>query len=302
MIDSIVKTLGGDADNLLQHVSKGIAKEHITIPAPDHVGSSFGGSDRNGQVLANLERLHRTAAGRHGLPVIRPSTGIGTPGGLTAPISLSSRYIGSPSRAATVAHARRPRVGVAAAQDSVHRQINHEALTYPKRGNPIRERRAGVEDGAAAVGATIICSEDSTRNNRDSDPRMPTTGLASCCVLPAQSDFKWRRLQHRGGHYQAGQPPRRRIQANIIAEAAHQQRRLQRACSARQKRLYDGTLMTDHPIGLVRWQVTGTTGQDRPDQFRRRVEAPTFTGRAHRGVNKRGGGISLISGRSAGGR
>ena len=62
MIDSIVKTLGGDADNLLQHVCKGIAKDHITIPAPDHVGSSFGGSDRNGQVLANLQLAYAAAA------------------------------------------------------------------------------------------------------------------------------------------------------------------------------------------------------------------------------------------------
>ena len=40
-IGRIVATLGADADNLLQHVCKGIPRDQIRIPAPDHVSASI---------------------------------------------------------------------------------------------------------------------------------------------------------------------------------------------------------------------------------------------------------------------
>ncbi|MEO8276583.1 MAG: fructose-bisphosphate aldolase, partial [Thermoanaerobaculia bacterium] len=56
--DRIQTQLGADAESLLSFTCKGIPKERIRIPAADHVSESFGGSDRNAQVMVNLERIH----------------------------------------------------------------------------------------------------------------------------------------------------------------------------------------------------------------------------------------------------
>jgi class I fructose-bisphosphate aldolase len=68
------------------------------------------------------------------------------------------------------------------------------------------------------------------------------------------------------------------------------------------KRLYDGTLMSDHPVDLVRWQVTNcylgkiglinSGGESKgAGDFAEAVRTAV--------INKRGGGMGLISGRKA---
>src|SRR5262245_47061501 len=57
-LDKIVAYLGDDADNLLSHTCKGITRDRLTLPGPDHTDRVWAHSDRKPQVLVNLERLH----------------------------------------------------------------------------------------------------------------------------------------------------------------------------------------------------------------------------------------------------
>ena len=55
---SIVEILGKDADELLSFTCKGIPKEQLTLPGPDHVERIWALSDRKPPVLVNLQRLY----------------------------------------------------------------------------------------------------------------------------------------------------------------------------------------------------------------------------------------------------
>jgi fructose-bisphosphate aldolase, class I len=52
--------LGSQADYLLNHTCKTIAKEHIHLPGNDFVDRAFGLSNRNPQVLKSLQALYGT--------------------------------------------------------------------------------------------------------------------------------------------------------------------------------------------------------------------------------------------------
>ena len=62
--------LGDEAESLLTYDAKGIPKEDLHLPGPDFVDRIFAQSDRNPQVLRNLNllfnscRLARRAEGR----------------------------------------------------------------------------------------------------------------------------------------------------------------------------------------------------------------------------------------------
>ena len=53
----IQSLLGGDADSLLNHVSKTIPKENIQIPGGDFVDRVWTNSDRNPSVLRSIQTL-----------------------------------------------------------------------------------------------------------------------------------------------------------------------------------------------------------------------------------------------------
>ena len=57
-LDRIVGFLGDEADSLLSFTCRGIPKEQITVPGPDHVSKIWSQSDRKPQVLVNLQRLY----------------------------------------------------------------------------------------------------------------------------------------------------------------------------------------------------------------------------------------------------
>jgi len=73
-IDQITKSLGKDADDLLSFTCKGIPREQITVPGPDHVERVWSLSDRKPPVLVNLQRLYGTGrlanTGYLGLPLV----------------------------------------------------------------------------------------------------------------------------------------------------------------------------------------------------------------------------------------
>src|SRR5712675_2075396 len=58
MIGDIQKILGADADGLLSHQCKTIAKENLHLPGPDFIDRVFVFTDRPTRVLMNLQQLY----------------------------------------------------------------------------------------------------------------------------------------------------------------------------------------------------------------------------------------------------
>src|SRR5436305_15330056 len=59
-INRIEELLGADAESLLSFTCKGITKDQIMLPGPDHLDRAWGLSDRKPGVLVNLQRLVNT--------------------------------------------------------------------------------------------------------------------------------------------------------------------------------------------------------------------------------------------------
>ena len=53
----IQSLLGDDAESLLSHQSKTIAREELTLPGPDYIDRVLASSDRSPQVLRSLQSL-----------------------------------------------------------------------------------------------------------------------------------------------------------------------------------------------------------------------------------------------------
>ena len=58
MIGDIQKILGADADGLLSHQCKTMAKENLHLPGPDFIDRVFAPTDRPTRVLVNLQQLY----------------------------------------------------------------------------------------------------------------------------------------------------------------------------------------------------------------------------------------------------
>jgi len=72
-MSNISDRLGDDAKDLLDHKCTTIPKENITLPGPNYVDDIFINSDRNNQVLVNLQRMFDSGRlGRSGYLSILP--------------------------------------------------------------------------------------------------------------------------------------------------------------------------------------------------------------------------------------
>jgi len=168
MIDKIKELLGSEADALLSYKAK-VAKERIHLPGPDFVDRIFVPTDRNINVLKNLQWIFQTGrlAGTGYVSILPVDQGIehsaaasfapnpdyfdseniiklAIEGGCNA-VASTLGVLGS------VARKYAPKIPFIV-------KINHnELLTYPNKADQIMF--AGVEQaydmGAAAVGATI---------------------------------------------------------------------------------------------------------------------------------------------------
>ena len=57
-MSSIIERLGDDAKDLLEHKCTTIPKESITLPGKNYIDDVFSHTDRNNQVLGNLQRMY----------------------------------------------------------------------------------------------------------------------------------------------------------------------------------------------------------------------------------------------------
>ena len=326
---NIAKVLGKEAKFLLEHKSKTISANQLHTPSSDFVDRIFANSNRSPQVLRNLQAMfdHGRLAGTGYLSILPVDQGIEHSAGASFaknpiyfdPENIIKLAIEGGCNAVATTYG-----GLALmSRKYAHKipfivKINHnELLTYPNKADQIMF--GSVEDawnlGAAAVGATIYFgSDNSTRQIQEvaaAFERAHDLGMATIlwCYI-RNSAFKKDGKDYHVSADLTGQANHLgvTIQADIIkqklAENNGGYKALNTGSSTYGKldeRIYS-QLTSDHPIDLCRYQVAncymGRAGlinsggeskgaSDLADAIRTAV------------INKRAGGMGLISGRKA---
>jgi class I fructose-bisphosphate aldolase len=327
LIDSITATLGGKADGVLTFANPKIAKERLHVPGPDWVDRIFGPSDRNNRVLNNLGWLFATGrlANTGYLSILPVDQGIEHSAG--ASFARNPDYF-DPANIVRLAveggcNAVASTFGVLGmcARRWAHRipfivKINHnELLTYPNKFDQIMfgTVQQAADMGAAAVGATIYFgSAESGRQIVEVSAafaRAHELGMATVlwCYM-RNSAFKKDKDYHVAADL-TGQANHLgvTIEADIIKQKLPENNGGFKALNSGDssygkldERMYT-ELCSDHPIDLTRYQVAncymgraglinsgGASGKQ--DIFDAVMTAV---------INKRAGGMGLISGRKA---
>src|SRR6478735_4607549 len=324
----IAQLLGDQAEFLLGFKNPKIAKERIHVPGPDLVDRIFAPSDRNNRVLSNLQRLF--GAGRLGgtgyLSILPVDQGIEHSGG--ASFAKNPDYF-DPENIVKLAieggcNAVASTFGVlgAVARKYAHKipfivKFNHnELLTYPNKAEEIvwGTIKQAWNMGATAVGATVYFgSADASREIIEIGKlfeRAHELGLATVlwCYL-RNSAFKVGGTDYHLSADLTGQANHLGVtlQADIIKQKAPENNGGFKALNSGgssygklDERIYS-QLTSDHPIDLTRYQVANcymgraglinSGGASGDNDF---LEA-TVTAV----VNKRAGGMGLISGRKS---
>ena len=323
-LSQIEEILGDDASSLLEHRCETIPKEQLHLPGPDFVDRIWAPSDRNPRVLRSLQTLfdHGRLAGTGYMSILPVDQGIEHSAG--ASFAPNPEYFDGENIVRLAmeggCNAVASTFGVlgSVARRYAHRipfivKLNHnELLTYPNKYDQILfgTVREAWELGAVAVGATIYFgSEQADRQLVEiaaAFHEAHSLGMATVlwCYL-RNSAFK-----HDGTDYHlaadlTGQANHLgvTIEADIIKQKQPETNGGYTALEFGQtsKLVYE-KLTTDHPIDLTRYQVAncymGRSGlinsggassgeTDLKEAIRTAV------------INKRAGGMGLISGRKA---
>ena len=329
MAKNILEILGKDAESLLKHESKTVKKELLHAPGADFVDRIFVQSNRNTQVLRSLQTLFGNGrlANTGYLSILPIDQGIEHSAG--ASFAKNPLYF-DPENIIKLAmeggcNAVATTYGVLALMSRryAHKipfivKINHnELLTYPNKHDQIMF--GSVEDawnlGAVAVGATIYFgSDNATRQIQEVSEafeRAHDLGMGTIlwCYI-RNNAFKTKEKDYHVSADLTGQANHLgvTIQADIIkqklAENTGGYKALNTGASSYGKldeKIYT-ELSSEHPIDLCRYQVIncymGRAGlissggeskgsSDLTDAVRTAV------------INKRAGGMGLISGRKA---
>ncbi len=329
-LERIEELLGADARTLLDYTSKTISKDQLQIPGPDFVDRVWALSDRRPSVLRSLQTLFDGGrlAGTGYLSILPVDQGIEHSAG--ASFAPNPQYF-DPENIVRLAieggcNAVASTFGVLGivARKYAHKipfivKINHnELLTYP---NKFDQVLFGTVDeahdmGAVAVGATIYFgSEESTRQITEvseafsyahelgmatilwcylRNPKFKSeagdmhasadlTGQANHLGVTIQADIIKQKLPERNGGYNS---------LNLSKDAPY---------GKTSKKIYE-ELTTDNPIDLVRYQVANcymgrcgliNSGGESKGASDMQEAVRTAV------INKRGGGMGLISGRKA---
>ena len=323
----ITELLGSDAKALLEHKSTGIAKEQLHLPGPDWVDRIHMHSDRPTPVLRSLQALFGTGrlAGTGYLSILPVDQGIEHSAG--ASFAKNAQYF-DPENIVKLAveggcNAVASTYGGlgTVARKYAHRipfllKVNHnEFLTYPNKFDQIMF--ASIEQardmGCVAVGATIYFgSEESGRQIVEVSQAFEiahSMGMATVlwCYL-RNSAFKKDKDYHLSADL-SGQANHLgvTIEADIIKQKLPENNGGYNALSSKEnpygkidKRVYE-QLTTDHPIDLTRYQLANcymgraglinSGGASGENDFVEAVKTAV--------INKRAGGMGLISGRKA---
>jgi fructose-bisphosphate aldolase, class I len=322
--DKIVELLGDKADNLLNHECKTVSRDLLHLPGADFVDRIFIPTNRNNQVLRNLNAIynHGRLAGTGYVSILPVDQGIEHSAG--ASFAPNPVYF-DPENIVKLAieggcNAVASTYGVLASvsRKYAHRipfivKINHnEFLTYPNKFDQIMF--GSVEEaynlGAAAVGATIYFgSEESSRQIvevAEAFERAHELGMATIlwCYI-RNSGFKKDGTDYHTSTDLTAQANHLgvTIQADIIKQKLPTLNGGYTAINfgKTHPKVYS-ELSTDHPIDLCRYQVVncymgraGLINSGGESKGASDLADAVYTAV----VNKRAGGQGLISGRKA---
>jgi len=322
MID-VEKLLGDESKYLLEHICKTVPKEQLHLPGPDFVDRVLIHTDRSSAVLKNMQNVfdHGRLAGTGYLSILPVDQGIEhSAGSAFAPNPI---YF-DPENIVRLAieggcNAVASTLGVlgAVSRKYAHKipfilKVNHnELLTYPNKYDQVLF--ASVDQahnmGAVAVGATIYYgSDESTRQIQEITQVFEYAhSLGLFTVLWAylrNSAFKTKENDYHLSADLSGQANHLgvTIEADIIKQK-------QAECNGGYKALNFGRthekvyseLTSEHPIDMTRYQVVNcymgragminSGGASGKDDLAQAVRTAV--------INKRAGGMGLISGRKA---
>jgi len=324
--ERIQEILGAEGAGLLEHKCQTIDKSMLQLPGPDFVDRVLVASDRKSGVLANLQRMYNTGrlAGTGYLSILPVDQGIEH----SAAASFAPNPVMfDPEGILTLAveggcNAVASTFGVLGmmARRYAHRipfivKINHsELFSYPNTFDqvPFGNVRQCFDMGAAGVGATIYWGSDESRRQLQeiSEAFAEAHELGMFTVLwcyVRNNAFKTKTADHAVSADFTGQANHLgvTIQADIIKQklpegnGGYNDPELKGF--GKTSKLVYSKLTTDHPIDLTRYQVAncymgraglinsgGASGEhDLLDAVKTAV------------INKRAGGMGLISGRKA---
>lgn len=327
-VNKIAEMLGDDADHLLNHASQTISKDRLYLPGPNFVNDVFRDSDRTPQVLRSLQQMFSTGrlAGTGYLSILPVDQGIEHSGG--ASFAKNPDYF-DPAKIVELAleggcNAVASTFGVlgAVARKYAHRipflvKINHnELLTYPNKHDQIMfgTIKEAWNMGAVAVGATVYFgSPESSRQIievAEAFAYAHELGMATVlwCYL-RNPGFKVDGVNYEASADLTGQGNHLgvTIQADIVKQKLPENnggfKALNSGSSSYGKldeRIYS-QLTSENPIDLTRYQVANgymgriglinSGGASGKNDFAEAVKTAV--------VNKRAGGMGLISGRKA---
>src|SRR5687768_18323378 len=324
----IQELLGSEAESLLNHVSKTIPKESLSLPGGDFVDRVWMYSDRTPAVLRSMQTLYNSGrlAGTGYVSILPVDQGIEHSAG--ASFAPNPEYF-DPDNIVKLAieggcNAVASTYGVlgSVARKYAHKipfivKINHnELLTYPNKFDQVMfgtiEQCRNM--GAVAVGATIYFgSEESTRQITEVSEAFAYAhelGMATIlwCYLrntkfkPAEGDMHTAAdLTGQANHLGVT------IQADIIKQklpernGGYNSLNMESSYGKTNPKIYS-ELTSDNPIDLVRYQVANcymgragliNSGGESKGESDLADAVRTAV------INKRGGGTGLISGRKA---
>ena len=324
MIGKIQEILGSDAESLLSHQCKTIAKENLHLPGPDFIDRVHVVSDRPTRSLVSLQQLFDNGrlAGTGYVSILPVDQGIEHSAG--ASFAPNPSYF-DPENIVKLAieggcNAVASTLGVlgSVARKYAHKipfllKFNHnEFISYPNSYDQIMfaDIKQAFDMGATGVGATIYFgSEESKRQIQEvTEMFHQAHDLGMYTVLWCylrNSAFKTKEMDYHVSADLTGQANHLgvSIEADIIKQKLPENNGGYNALNfgKTHKKVYSD-LTTDHPIDLTRYQVANcymgragliNSGGASAGESDLKEAVKTAV------VNKRAGGTGLISGRKA---
>jgi fructose-bisphosphate aldolase, class I len=325
----IEKLLGEEGQALLKHECKTISKDLLHLPGPDYIDRVWIDTDRTGSVLRNLQNVFNTGrlSGTGYVSILPVDQGIEHSAG--ASFAKNPLYFDSANIVKLAieggCNAVASTLGVlgSCSRKYAHKipfivKLNHnEFLTYPNKFDQIMFGKVeqAFEMGATGVGATIYFgSDEATRQIQEVSEafeRAHELGLFTVlwCYLRNPA-FKTKEKDFHLSADLTGQANHLgvTIQADIIKQKLPQNNGGYKAISSKEnpygkidERVYT-ELTSDSPIDLTRYQVancfmgrSGLINSGGESKGQGDLAEALLTAV----VNKRAGGMGLISGRKA---
>jgi fructose-bisphosphate aldolase, class I len=329
-IDRIEELLGDEARVLLDHKAEKITKDQLHLPGPDFIDRVVSQTDRSPAVLRSLQSLleHGRLAGTGYVSILPVDQGIEHSAG--ASFAPNPQYF-DPENIVKLAieggcNGVASTYGVLGiiARKYAHKipficKINHnELLTLPNKFDQVMfgTVKEAKNLGAVAVGATIYFgSDESTRQITEiAEAFARAHELGMACILWCylrNSKFKTPEGDMHAAADLTGQANHLgvTIQADIVKQKLPErnggylavEKELGKSYGKTSKLVYE-KLTTDNPIDMVRYQVAnGYMGRVGLINSGGESKGASDMAEAVRTavINKRGGGMGLISGRKA---